>query len=88
VWLHLAEFESLSVVFAVFVYEHTRAVRKVSLFESLSVDLKSERVTNSSKHRPQGLPPVDDGPATISLAEIRCRKRLGGLLKSYSRAAV
>jgi hypothetical protein len=33
------------------------------------------------------LPPVDDGPATISLAEVRCRECLGGLLKSYARAA-
>jgi hypothetical protein len=28
---------------------------------------------------------ADDGPATISRAEVRCRKRLGGLLKSYAR---
>jgi len=28
-----------------------------------------------------------DQPATISLAEIRCKERLGGLLKSYSRKA-
>ena len=34
-----------------------------------------------------GLPPADDGPAAIALAEVRCCWRLGGLLKHYSRAA-
>jgi putative transposase len=34
-----------------------------------------------------GLPPADDRPATIFMGEVRCRERLGGLLKSYSRAA-
>ena len=56
--------------------------------ESLSVDLAIERVTNSLKRHPScGLPAADDGPASTSLSEVRCRRRLGGLLKSYSRAA-
>ena len=32
------------------------------------------------------LPPAGDGPATITLSEVRCRRRLSGLLKHYSRA--
>jgi putative transposase len=36
---------------------------------------------------PGGLPPMGDGPATISLSEVRCRRRLGGLLKHYHRVA-
>ncbi|HVI83978.1 MAG TPA: hypothetical protein VNA86_01590 [bacterium] len=46
------------------------------------------RVTNSLKSLLRRmLPSAAARPATISLAEVRCRKRLGGLLKHYSRAA-
>ena len=84
----IADSESLSVVSNRNGYEHASTDQKVSLFESLSVFRGSELVTNSSKRRPQGgLPPVDECPATISLAEVRCRERLGGLLRHYSHAA-
>jgi hypothetical protein len=60
-------------------------VGRIPRFESLSVVLGSEGVTNSSKQQvPDELPPTDDGPAAISLAQVRCRERLGGLLKHCS----
>ena len=86
--IEIADSESLSVVSDRNGYEPIWAVRKVSLFESFSVVRRSEPVTNSWKRHPLcGLPSVDDGPATISLSEVRYRRRLGGLLKSYSRVA-
>ena len=59
-----------------------------SLPERDPVDLTRERVTNAFEAPPAGrAAAADDGPATISLSEVRYRRRLGGLLKSYSRVA-
>jgi len=51
------------------------------------VVLKSEQVTNFSKRRLLGgLQMADDGPATISMSKVRCRKRLGAGLGQHAAA--
>jgi putative transposase len=53
-------------------------------------DRPHQGVGNELLVRPQrkrGRPPKEDEPVSFSLKQLRCEKRLGGLLKSYRRAA-
>jgi hypothetical protein len=84
----VADSESLSVVCTVFDCEHVCAVRRVTPFASLATGYAGFSSTNFFKLQTLGgLPPAVEDAASLSLAEVRCQQRLGGLLKSYARAA-